>query len=552
MVDHAVDAGPTEAEDLEDLFEHAPCGYISATADGKMTKVNQTLVAWLGHDRDRLVGQRFQSLLSIAGKIFYETHFAPLLRLQGHFSEVALDILRADGTTLPVLVNAVERRDEDGRLQFIRMTIFNASDRRRYERELLAARKTSDKANAELRELALTLEERVASAVRENVKAEEQIRQMQKMEAVGQLTGGIAHDFNNMLAIVIGGLDLMQRRLDKGDTNIGRYVSAAMEGANRAATLTQRLLAFSRQQPLAPQPLDANRMVSSMSELLRGTLGEKILMETVLAGGLWQTNVDAGQLENAVVNLAVNARDAMPEGGRLTIETANSHLDEAYGSQQDVPAGQYVLVAVTDNGTGMPGEVIAKAFEPFFTTKEVGKGTGLGLSQVFGFVKQSGGHVKIYSEPNQGTTVKIYLPRHYGDATAGPLASPRGIPQGQPFEVIVVVEDDDRVRDVSVQMLRDLGYGVLEARDGASGLDLVQAHPEIRLLFTDVVMPGMSGRQLADAVRALRADIKVLFTTGYSRNAIVHNGVLDAGLHLLSKPATIEQLALKVRAVLDA
>ena len=540
-----------DLEDLEDLFESAPCGYVSADAKGRITKVNQTLLAWLGHERAQLHGQRFQDFLNIAGKIYYETHFAPLLRMQGFFNEVALDLVRADGTAFPVLVNAVERRDETGGVRFIRMTVFNASDRRRYERELLEARNAAEQASAELRDLNLTLEQRINDAVQERLRAEDQIRQMQKMEAVGQLTGGIAHDFNNMLAIVIGGLNLVQRRLAKGDTDVGQFISGAMEGANRAATLTQRLLAFSRQQPLSPQALKANDMVSDMSELLRRTLGETIQMETVLAGGLWQTYADAGQLENVVLNLAVNARDAMPDGGRLTIETANCHLDNAYAAEHGVAEGQYVLVAVTDNGSGMPPEVAAKAFDPFFTTKGVGKGTGLGLSQVFGFVKQSGGHVKIYSEPDHGTSVKIYLPRYYGNAEAPARTLARGVPYGKSSEVILVVEDDLRVRELAVQMLRDLGYGVLEAEDGACGLQMLDRHPEVCLLFTDVVMPGMSGRLFADEARRRKPELRVLFTTGYSRNAIVHNGVLDPGVHLLPKPASLEQLALKVREVLD-
>jgi PAS domain S-box-containing protein len=408
--------GQQDMEDLEDLFENAPCGYVSVQANGRIIKSNRTFAVWMGYEHDHLIGRRFQDLLNIAGKIYYETHFAPLLRMQGFFNEVALDIVRMDGAVLPVLVNAVERRDDAGELRFIRITIFNASDRRRYERELLEARNAAERANAELRQLNQTLEARVAEAVRERLTAEDALRQAQKMEAVGQLTGGIAHDFNNMLAVVLSGLSLLQRRLEKGDTDVDKYITAAREAAHRAAGLTQRLLAFSRQQALSPQALNANKMVSEMSELLRRTLGETIHLETVLAGGLWQVHADANQLENAVVNLAVNARDAMPEGGRLTIETANCHLDDAYASEHAITAGQYVMVAVTDTGSGMAPDVVAKAFDPFFTTKGVGKGTGLGLSQVFGFVKQTGGHVKIYSELGQGTSVKIYLPRFYGPA----------------------------------------------------------------------------------------------------------------------------------------
>jgi signal transduction histidine kinase len=280
------------------------------------------------------------------------------------------------------------------------------------------------------------------------------------MEAVGQLTGGIAHDFNNMLAVVIGSLNLLKRRLRRGETDNMRFIDGALDGAERAATLTHRLLAFSRQQPLAPQSIDPNKLISGMSEMLRRTLGEQIAVETVFAGGLWRTHVDPGQLENAIVNLAVNSRDAMPDGGKLTIETANASLDEAYAAQHvDVPAGQYVLLAVSDTGQGMPADVVAKAFEPFFTTKELGKGTGLGLSQVLGFVKQSGGHVKIYSEPHHGTTIKIYLPRFFGVVDElVPIVPTEPAALGQRDEVVLVVEDEERMLQVSCDAFRELGY----------------------------------------------------------------------------------------------
>jgi PAS domain S-box-containing protein len=549
--DDKAEPGQQGIEDLEDLFENAPCGYVSVQADGRIIKSNRTFAVWMGYEHDHLVGRRFQDLLNIAGKIYYETHFAPLLRMQGFFNEVALDIVRMDGAVLPVLVNAVERRDDAGELRFIRITIFNASDRRRYERELLEARNAAERANAELRQLNQTLEARVAEAVRERLTAEDALRQAQKMEAVGQLTGGIAHDFNNMLAVVLSGLSLLQRRLEKGDTDVDKYITAAREAANRAAGLTQRLLAFSRQQSLSPQALNANKMVSEMSELLRRTLGETIHLETVLAGGLWQVHADANQLENAVVNLAVNARDAMPEGGRLTIETANCHLDDAYASEHAITAGQYVMVAVTDTGSGMAPDVVAKAFDPFFTTKGVGKGTGLGLSQVFGFVKQTGGHVKIYSELGQGTSVKIYLPRFYGPAEPPRRSISSNTSLGSTSEVVLVVEDDDQVRELTVEMLLDLGYGVIEARDGVDALRTLDLHPEICLLFTDVVLPGMNGRQLAEEASKKRPGLKVLFTTGYTRNAIVHSGMLDPGVNLLPKPATRDQMAAKIRSALD-
>lgn len=382
-------------------------------------------------------------------------------------------------------------------------------------------------------------------------KAEDQVRQMQKLEAIGQLTGGIAHDFNNMLAVIISAMNLIQRKLARGETDIDKLVDGATDAAGRAASLTQRLLAFARQQPLAPQLLDANRMVAGMSDMLRRTIGETVRIETVLAGGLWRCHADTSQLENSIINLAVNARDAMSEGGRLTIETANCHLDDSYAAAHaEVPAGQYVLIAVTDTGAGMSKDVIAKAFEPFFTTKPVSKGTGLGLSQVFGFVKQSNGHVKIYSEPGEGTTVKVYLPRYFGDeqtdatATARPSAA-------APTELVLVVEDDERVRVGSVESLRELGYRVVHAAGGEQALALLDKHADISLLFTDIVMPGMSGRKLADEATARKPHLKVLYTTGFTRNAVVHNGTLDPGVNFLAKPFTIDQLATKVREVLD-
>ena len=361
---------------------------------------------------------------------------------------------------------------------------------------------------------------------------------------------------------MIGSLDLLRRRLT--DVRQLRYVDNALEGASRAATLTQRLLAFSRQQPLAPKPLDANRLVMGMSELLHRTLGEQVEVETVLAGGLWQANVDANQLENALLNLAVNARDAMeavPGVRRLTIETANAYLDDAYAAARpEVVPGQYVMLAVTDTGPGMAPDVVAQAFEPFFTTKPVGKGTGLGLSQVHGFVKQSGGHVAIYSETRadtapgtgggSGTTVKLYLPRHHTEIQAAPRTlAPLSADESQPGGLVLFVEDQDGVRHYGVEALRDLGYGVLDAADAPAALRLLDANPEIALLLTDVVLPGMDGRQLAAEARRRRPGLRVLFTTGYTRNAIVHNGQLDPDVDLVTKPFTIAALAAKLRDV---
>ncbi len=386
----------------------------------------------------------------------------------------------------------------------------------------------------------------------EHASAQAQVRQLQKMETIGQLTGGVAHDFNNMLAIIIGSLDLAQRRLNgKEDPRLLNSIQSARDGAQRAAVLTARLLAFSRQQPLAPEIVDANKLVGGMSEMLRRTLGEQISIEVVLAGGLWPTFADLSQLENAILNLSVNARDAMPDGGHLTIETANTELDDRYARlHQDVEAGQYVMVSITDTGIGMSPEVLERAFDPFYTTKGSGKGTGLGLSQVYGYVKQSRGHIKIYSEIDRGTTVKIYLPRHLGSGVARPAPATKPIPQGSVEDTILVVEDDRNVREMTAESLRELGYSVLQAADGPEALNLLE-NERVDLIFTDIVMPQMNGRQLADAVTEKWPDIRILYTTGYTRNAIVHNGVLDHGVSLLAKPFSLEQLAHKVREALN-
>jgi PAS domain S-box-containing protein len=384
--------------------------------------------------------------------------------------------------------------------------------------------------------------------------AEEQLRQAQKMEAIGQLAGGIAHDFNNLLTVIGGALETLQRRASPGSDDSRRLIRAAMRGVERAANLTYRLLAFSRRQPLDPKPLELNRLVIGMSDLLSRTLGEHVTIETVLSGGLWRVAADPNEVENAVLNLAVNARDAMPSGGRLTIETANTHFDEAYAAaHEEVRAGQYAMLAVTDTGAGIPREVIAKVFDPFFTTKKLGEGTGLGLSQVYGFIKQSGGHVKIYSEPGEGTTVRMYLPRLMRpDMAAVEERKPGIAPTAEHSEMILVVEDDPDVRAYSTEILRELGYDVVEAGEGDTALTLIATQPDIKLLFTDVGLPGpLNGRQLADEARKRRADLKVLFTTGYARNAIVHQGRLDPGVDLIVKPFTYAALAAKIRGVLD-
>ena len=420
------------------------------------------------------------------------------------------------------------------------------------------------KASSDLRSLQSGLESQVAERTKELVQTheklvaevkqregiEDQLRQSQKMEAIGQLTGGLAHDFNNLLTIIGGSLQVLQRRMDRGETGaLQRYVDSATAGVAKASALTHRLLAFGRQQPLSPKIVDANGLVKGMSDLLRRSLGEIVKIETVLAGGLWRAHVDANQLENAILNLTLNARDAMPDGGSLTIDTANVELDERYAAENPgARTGQFVMIAITDTGTGMPSEVLNRAFDPFFTTKSPGQGTGLGLSQVYGFVRQSGGHIKIYSEERIGTSVKLYLPRFHGEADhiQEDRLKVRLADTSREGRTILVVEDDDSVRKLSVEFLTELGYRTLEAESGSAALRILDSHEDIDLLFTDVVMPGMNGRRLADEARQRRPDLKVLFTTGYTRNAVVHGGIVDPDVSLVAKPFTIEQLAAKV------
>jgi PAS domain S-box-containing protein len=382
----------------------------------------------------------------------------------------------------------------------------------------------------------------------------EQLFQAQKMEAVGQLTGGLAHDFNNLLTGITGSLELLEMRLAQGRLgDLDRYITAAKGAAKRAATLTQRLLAFSRRQTLDPKPTNINRLITGMEELIRRTMGPGVEIEVVGAAGLWTALIDPNQLESALLNLCINARDAMPEGGRLTVETANKWLDERAGRERDLPPGQYLSLCVTDTGTGMTPDVIRRAFDPFFTTKPIGLGTGLGLSMVYGFARQSGGQVRIYSEVSRGTTVCLYLPRHHGQED-----SPEGVPElgeaprAARAETVLVVDDEPTVRMLAREVLEDLGYTAIEAADGATGLKVLQSETRIDLLITDVGLPGgMNGRQLADAGRTLRPGLKVLFITGYAENAAVGNGHLEPGMHVLTKPFAMEALASRIRDIID-
>lgn len=435
------------------------------------------------------------------------------------------------------LNHSTPRSWNDSDLDFVREVAERtrvATERRRAERELA--------------ELAASLEQQVADRTSELMAAEEALRQAQKMEAVGQLTGGLAHDFNNLLTGMMGNLELLQLRLARGRLEDSeRFILAAQGAGRRAASLTQRLLAFSRRQTLDPKPTDVNRLISGMEELLRRTVGQNCEIEVVGAAGLWTANIDAGQLENALLNLCINARDAMPDGGRITIETANKWLDDRAARERDLPPGQYLSLCVSDTGTGMSAYTIEHAFEPFFTTKPIGEGTGLGLSMIYGFARQSNGQVRIYSEVGSGTTICIYLPRHLGEAaeideetSSMPIARSGG-------ETILVVDDEATIRHLLDEVLEEAGYAVIGAHDGATGLKILQSDRRVDLLITDVGLPGgINGRQVADAARLLHPDLKILFITGYAENAAVGNGHLEPGMQLLTKPFTMDALAAKV------
>jgi CheY-like chemotaxis protein len=386
------------------------------------------------------------------------------------------------------------------------------------------------------------------------VEVEASFRQSQKMEAIGQLTGGLAHDFNNLLATMGASLQVLQKRLGAGKfDNAERYIGMAQDSVRRAAALTQRLLAFSRRQVLDAKPTDVNRLVNGMEELIRRSVGPEVELEVVGAGGLWLTKVDAPQLENALLNLCLNARDAMsPDGGHLTIETANKWLDDRAAAELEIPPGQYISLCVTDTGSGISPEIATRIFDPFFTTKPIGQGTGLGLSMVYGFVRQSGGQVRVYSELGCGTTLCLYLPRHLGaldDDTASPFGMAGGQSEG---ECVLVVEDEDAIRALIQEELHGLGYAVIGVADGAAGVSVLQSDRRIDLLVTDVGLPGgLNGRQVADAGRLRRPGLKVLFITGYAENAAVRNGLLEPGMEVLTKPFDIHALTQKVREMVE-
>jgi PAS domain S-box-containing protein len=447
---------------------------------------------------------------------------------------------RGDGTFAHVFDRGHVIRDEQGRATRMIGAMLDLTERKRAEERL--------------RELNETLESRVTERTTELMATQDALRQAQKMEAVGQLTGGLAHDFNNLLTGISGSLEMMQVRVSQGRVaEVERYVTAAQGAAKRAAALTHRLLAFSRRQTLAPKPTDVKQLVSGMEDLIGRTVGPAIEIETVNAAGLWPSLIDPSQLENAILNLCINARDAMPEGGKITIETGNRWMDQRAAEQRGLEPGQYISLCVSDTGTGMAPDVIEKAFDPFFTTKPIGMGTGLGLSMIYGFAKQSGGSVSIYSEVEQGAMVCIYLPRHVGKAEAEENdTGVEEVPRAEAGETVLVVDDEPTVRMLVTEVLTDLGYTAIEAADGAAGLKVLNSDLRIDLLITDVGLPGgMNGRQVADAARNMRPGLKVLFITGYAENAVLSHGHLDPGMHVLTKPFAMDALAGRIRQLIE-
>ena len=524
-----------KAVEFETLADNIPALCWMAQADGAIYWYNRRWYDYTGTDFAAMQGWGWEAVHDPAVLPAVAARWRHSLDTGTRF-EMTFPIRGADGAFRPFLTRIVPIRDAAGAV--VRWFGTNVD---------IAEQRAAQDA---LRELNETLEEQVAARTAALMRTEEALRQSQKMEAVGQLTGGIAHDFNNLLAGISGSLELMQTRISQGRLkDVDRYMSAAQGASRRAAALTHRLLAFSRRQTLDPKPTDVNRLVAGMEELIRRTVGPNIAIEVVGAAGLWPTLVDPPQLENALLNLCINARDAMPEGGRITIETANKRLDTAAARTHDMPPGQYLSLCVTDTGTGMSPEVIAKAFDPFFTTKPTGQGTGLGLSMIYGFAKQTGGQVRIYSELGQGTTVCVYLPRYHGEAGEPEALTPLvDAPRAEQGETVLVVDDEPTVRMLVTEVLEDLGYTAIEAADSAAGLKVLQSDVRIDLLITDVGLPGgMNGRQMADAGRVSRPALKVLFITGYAENAAVGNGQLEPGMAVLTKPFVVETLGLRIR-----
>ncbi len=530
------------------VLTHLPFGLTMVNTDGQIVYANPARERLLGFDGQPKIGEKLAPRLPAQrgdGSILMPDEYPIRRALRGEFvTDLEIKYDSGDGNIRWLRASGIPVNKPDGTVQYAIGVAVDITGEMRARLELL--------------KLTESLEERVRTEIEERLKTEETLRQVQKMQAIGQLTGGVAHDFNNLLQVMTGNLEAIERQVrDRRPfdrVRMERQIDAALRGAARAAQMTQQLLAFSRRQPLVPAALDANELVHRMTELFRRTLGESIAIETVLEPSLKSAYADPNQLEAALLNLAVNARDAMPSGGKLTIETATVGFEETMAAPwEEFAPGDYVMIAVSDTGSGIPPEILPHIFEPFFTTKEVGRGTGLGLSQAYGFAKQSGGHIKIYSEVGVGTTVKLYLPAGSGAGPADRSDAAPAAPGAASGETVLVVEDHADVRAFSVETLREFGYAVLEAGSGVEALQRLEEDPSVRLMFTDVGLPGgMTGRELADVARVRWPKLKVLFTTGYARNAIVHHGRLDPGVELIAKPFTANALAARIRSMLDA
>ena len=505
-------------------------GAVALSVDGTLRYCNGRVAAMLGIPHEQVIGQKLQRFVLPEESEAFARLLGDAVRA-GARSELSLS--RKDGDILPVYISLSLLREEGTTLLCGVLT--DLTEQKQHLRELAEA-------NA-----------RLMDEIAERERVEDALRQAQKMEAVGQLTGGLAHDFNNLLAAISGSLELMQSRIAQGRVNdLDRYISAAQGAATRAAAMTHRLLAFSRRQTLAPVPTNANRLIDGMEEMIRRTAGPAITLESILAEDLWPTLCDPNQLESAVLNLSINARDAMPDGGRLTIETCNVRLNKPGARDLDMAPGHYVAVCVSDTGTGMAPDVLARAFDPFFTTKPIGMGTGLGLSMIYGFARQSGGQVRINSELGRGTAVRLYLPRHATDESSAAVSEAAEPPnRAGAREAVLVIDDEPTVRMLICDALTELGYVTIEAEDGPSGLQVVQSHARVDLLITDVGLPGgLNGRQVADAARARRPDLKVLFITGYADKAAAGSTLLSHGMQVMTKPFSFVALAAKIRLML--
>jgi PAS domain S-box-containing protein len=525
------------------VVDSAPDVILTLDAQGTIQLANPAAQEQFGYASKELVGQ--PSGVLFPGERIWDDAWRAVLNGQTITQPIEVSSRRKDGSLSHLEVSLSRWRSESR--TFVTAILRDENERR-------AAEEARREAARALEELNATLEQRVTERTARLMQAEEALRQSAKMEAVGQLTGGIAHDFNNLLQGILGALDRVKMRISEGRIgDVDRFLDGAMQSANRAAALTHRLLAFSRRQPVDPRPVDINVLIPSVEELLRRSIGETISMKIVAADDLWLVRCDGNQLENALLNLAINARDAMPDGGTLTITTANLALDARQAVQWELSAGEYVSLRVGDTGVGMPADVRARAFDPFYTTKPIGQGTGLGLSMIYGFVRQADGSVRIDSEVGKGTTIEILLPRFAGEAEAPTVSEPAADDQrerGHKNEVVLVVEDEAVVRLLIVELLGDLGYHALEAADGPSALRILQSAQRIDLLVSDIGLPGLNGRQLADAGRERRPGLKVLFMTGYAEDA-AGKSFLAKGMEIITKPFTTDVLATKLREMIE-